>query len=163
MNQLQIEQQQNSLRLIVRIFWLVIIAIALISCGQKTPAMELAPDRQIIKRAIAIEIEKTEQALSQQLEAFVPKLKISDLRVEKIEPIYIAKLPTYHLQGKYNLKLKLPRRQATQTDNSFELYLQRQTEPDLSVPSQQEAIQSPEIWQILKREKNSSWSSQAIQ
>ncbi|BAU66672.1 hypothetical protein STA3757_40770 [Stanieria sp. NIES-3757] len=160
MNQLQIDRGQNLFGWLVKILLLIAIAIAFSSCGYRIPPKELAPDHQIIKSAIVFEIAKTEQALAQQLDASIPDLKITDLRVDQVEPIYIAKLPTYHLQGKYNLKLKLPRRQATQTNNFFDLYLQRQVEErDSSATSQETVEQPPDLWRLLKREQNSTWSS----
>ncbi|GAB4230345.1 MAG: hypothetical protein Kow0049_12160 [Stanieria sp.] len=160
MNQLQIDRRQNLLGWLVKILLLIAIAIAFSSCADRTPPKELAPDNQIIRSAIVFEIAPTEQALAQQLDASVPDFKITDIRVERLEPIYLAKLPTYHLQGKYNLKLKLPRRQATQTNNFFDLYLQRQVEErDSSATSQGTVEQPPDLWRLLKREKNSTWSS----
>jgi hypothetical protein len=162
-NQLQIDRRQNLLGWFLKILLLSAIAIALSSCGNRTPPEELAPDNQIIRSAITVEVAQTEQALAQQLDASVPDFKITDIRVERLEPIYLAKLPTYHLQGKYNLKLKLPRRQATQTNNFFDLYLQRQVEDqELSVTSQETVEQTHDLWRLLKREKNSTWSSVPI-
>ncbi|AFZ35364.1 hypothetical protein Sta7437_1806 [Stanieria cyanosphaera PCC 7437] len=164
MNQLQIDQRQNLLSWVLKILLLGAIAVLFSSCSHRTPPEELAPNNQIIKSAIAFEIAQTEQALAQQLETSLPDLKITNIRVEQLEPIYIANLPTYHLQGKYNLKLKLPRRQANQTNNLFDLYLQRQVdERELSVTSQEEVEQTPDLWRLLKREKNSTWSSIPLQ
>lgn len=163
MNQLQIARRQSLFGWLVKILLLITFAIAFSSCAERTPPKELAPDNQIIKSAIALEIAQIEQTLAQHLDISMPNLKITDLRIDQVEPIYIAKLATYHLQGKYNLKLKLSRRQATQTNNFFDLYLQRQVEDrDSSATSQETVEQTPDLWRLLKPEKNSTWSSVPI-
>lgn len=159
MNPIQTRQGQDLLLLFSKILILAAIAIALDSCGYGIPPEELAPNNRIIAKAIVFQIAPTEQNLAQQLEASAPNLKITNISVARIEPRYIGKLPTYHLQGKYNLKLKLSRRQVTQTNNSFDLYLQRQGE---NHESHDAVNQTREIWRLLKPEKDSTWSSYLI-
>ncbi len=148
-------QTKNTIEIIVnwlgKIYWLIIIILLLNSCGLRTPPTELAPNGEIIKNAIALQLTQTEQILAQQLNLADPEIKISNIRVQKLQPLFFAKLPTYHLQGKYNLKLKLSRRQMAQKNNSFDLYLQRQAEG--------------KTWRLLKKDTNtqrSEWSSYLI-
>ncbi|GAB4526454.1 MAG: hypothetical protein Tsb0014_06600 [Pleurocapsa sp.] len=135
-----------------KIYWLVIIILLLSSCGYRTPPKELAPTGEIVKQAIALQLRQTEQTLAQKLNLADPEIKISNIRVKQLQPIFVADLPTYHLQGKYNLQLKLSRRQIEQKNNAFDVYLQRQAEG--------------KTWRLLRKEYNENnerqWSSYLI-
>ena len=133
---------------------LVVLTIVLLTaCGTATPPREFAPGGEIVAKAIALQFSQTQQSLSQQLNISVPQFDLSQIEVKQIEPISIGNLPTYHLQGTYYLSLKLPRRQVTQKNNPFDIYLQRQAEG--------------ETWRLLKREfaaanSQPQWSSYLI-
>jgi hypothetical protein len=135
---------------IIKVCGVIIIILLLSSCGWRTPPIELAPNGEIVKRAIALQLSQTEQTLARQLSLNAPEIDLSNIRVQKLQPLFVAKLPTYHLQGKYNLKLKLTRRQITQNNNSFDVYLQRQAEG--------------KTWRLLKKDDRprSLWSSYLI-
>jgi hypothetical protein len=130
-----------------------ILIILLNACSTATPPLEFAPDGEIIQKAIALGLEQTEKHLSQKLNTSRPEFEIGQINVKKIEPVVVGNLPTYHLQGTYDLKLTLPRQKVTQPKNRFDLFLQRQVEG--------------KTWRLLKREtrQNSTeiqWSSYLI-
>ncbi len=130
-----------------------ILIVLLTACGSPTPPIELAPDGDLVQKAIALQLSQTEQRLSNRLVASPPELEVSQITVKQLESLFIAKLPTYHLQGTYNLKIKLPRQQVTQKQNRFDIYLQRQAEG--------------KTWRLIKRQVSSSdgqpkWSSYLI-
>lgn len=133
---------------------LIITLILLIgACSSATPPRELAPGGDIVKRAIELQIDRSEQRISEYLTASPPKLEINKIAVKQIEPIFVGDLAAYHLQGTYNLTLKFSRQQVTQNKNSFDIYLQRQAEG--------------KTWRLLRRDfdraKNSiQWSSYLI-
>lgn len=139
-----------------RWYWKILAVIAILfltACGAPTPPTELAPPGDIVQKAIILQLKQTEQNLSQKLNASTPELEISRIDVKKLEPVYIAKLPAYHLEGSYNLKLKLLRQQVNQTKNEFDIYLQRQIEG--------------KTWRWLKKEPpqdngKSRWTSYSI-
>ena len=134
-----------------KIYWPLIIILLLNGCGLRTPPIELAPNGEIVKNAIALQLEQTEQTLAQQLNLAAPEIKISKIRVQKLQPLFVAQLATYHLQGKYNLKLKLARRQIAQKNNAFDIYLQRQAEG--------------KTWRLLKKDsqgRQTQWSSYLV-
>jgi uncharacterized lipoprotein YmbA len=136
-----------------RPFLVFILIILLGACSTPTPPTELAPSGDLIQQAIALQLEQTEQQLSRQLNASHPTLEIGQIRVKKLDPLFIADLPAYRLQGTYKLKITLPRQQVTQPENQFEIYLQRQSEG--------------KTWRLLRREVDSSsqeskWSSYAL-
>lgn len=133
---------------------LAVMAILLLTaCGAPSPPTELAPPGEIVEKAILLQLKQTEQNLSQKLNASTPELELGRIDVKQIEPVYIAKLPAYHLQGSYNLKLKLARQQVNQKKNEFDIYLQRQIEG--------------KTWRWLKKEPpqadgKSVWTSYSI-
>lgn len=134
-----------------KIYWPLILILLLNSCGYRTPPKELAPSGEIVKSAIALQLKQAEVTLAQQLNLASPEIEISKIRVNKLQPLFIAKLPTYHIKGKYNLKLKLSRRQIAQNNNSFDIYLQRQAEG--------------KTWRLLKKEPHQNqnqWSSYLV-
>ncbi len=144
--------KQTNIFLWLKVCCLTITLFLLSSCTNPTPAKELAPEIEIVQKAIAFRWQQTEQSLAQQLNAPLPEIEISKIRVQKTKPLYIDKLPTYHLEGKYNLKLKFPHHQIKQVNNSFDIYLQRQEEEN--------------TWRLLQREQKSqdnraesTWSS----
>jgi hypothetical protein len=121
-------------------FIVVLVLVLLTACGTPTPPISFAPGGDVVKSAIALSLELTQQRLTQQLHANHPVSDISNIKVENLEPIYLGKLPTYHLQGTYNLKLELPEQQVTQKGNPFDVYIQRQREG--------------KTWRLVKRETN---------
>lgn len=125
----------------------IILIFCLTACGRGTPPLELAPDGDIVQKAIALQISKTESILSQKLNATPPQVEVSNVKVKQIEPLYINKLAAYHLQGTYNLKLSLPRKKVIQKNNPFDIYIQRQAEG--------------KTWRLLRKE-NDLWRSYLI-
>ena len=123
-----------------RIIFGLILIVLLSGCGTFKPPIKLAPDGDLVRKAVGLEINTMEQRISERLEATRPKLKIGEISVKAIEPIYIGDLPAYHLKGTYNLELELLRQQVRQKDNPFDIYLQRQAEG--------------KTWRLLRREVN---------
>ena len=105
-----------------------ILILLLTACSVATPPTEFAPPGEIVENAILLQLSRTEQLLSQQLNVAEPQLEISQIQVKQIEPVYIDDLAAYHLHGIYNLKLTLSRQEITQKHNPFDIYLQRQIE-----------------------------------
>jgi hypothetical protein len=127
-------------------FWLT-------ACQATTAPLEFAPDGDIVQKAIAWQLEQTQERLSQQLKTSPPQLAIDKIQVKLLEPIVISELPAYHLTGFYNVTLTLPRQTVTQKRNAFEIYLQRQSEG--------------KSWRLLQRQVNAEektqWSSYLIE
>ncbi|MBD2654151.1 hypothetical protein H6G45_11800 [Synechocystis sp. FACHB-383] len=110
--------------------WLAmgLICLSLNACQSSPPPLEFAPDGAVVQQAITFQLNRTQTALSQHLNAPTPDFEISKINVKKIEAIAVDNLPAYHLTGGYDLKLILPRQTVTQKQNPFDLYLQRQSE-----------------------------------
>lgn len=112
----------------VRLILTAILLALLSACG----TVGLEPSSQLVQRAIALQLEQTQQQLSQQRRESgrtqIPSFEINRAVITKQEPLVIQNLPAYHVQGTYDFTLKLPRRQVNQQQNLFDIYLQRQKE-----------------------------------
>ncbi|MEB3293969.1 MAG: hypothetical protein VKJ24_12495 [Synechococcales bacterium] len=83
----------------------------------------------LLKQAIALEVQQTQQVLSRQLRLPVPRLEqieIQQVEIDLQEPIALQQQPGLHIRGTYDLTLHLQGHQTTQTGNPFEIYLQQQ-------------------------------------
>lgn len=123
----------------------VSLVIFLTACSASAPPIGLAPNTDVIKKAIALQVERTQQQVSQQLQVENSEFKVVKIHLKQIEPLYIGKLATYHLLGTYELNLELPNQKVKQKNNEFELYLQRQKEG--------------KTWRWLKKEMGKSSES----
>ncbi len=131
----------------------ILFSLILTACQSKVVPLEFAPDGNIVKQAIALQLSQRLNHLSQQLNTQKPKLDISNINVKKIDPVTIGNLPSYHLTGTYNLKLILLRQEVKQTKNKFDVYLQRQAEG--------------KTWRLLSKDnktstQESTWKSYLI-
>lgn len=138
----------RAVKLIVVAIVLAIVAGALATYGSDTPTLGFAPSKPLVEKAIALQVSKTQQQLTRQLRSSPPKFEITNVKLDRLEPLYVGGLPTYRVKGTYNLKFKLSQRQVTQENNAFDIYLQRQSEGKtwrLAVP-QNVADDSPSLW-----------------
>jgi hypothetical protein len=113
-------------RLIVSVVFTVICLIALTACVTSTPSLGLAPSKQLVQKAIALQVSQTQKQFTEQLQSSPPNFEIVRVALKQLEPLFLGGLPTYHILGTYNLKIQLPEQQVTQQKNSFDIYLQRQ-------------------------------------
>jgi hypothetical protein len=105
-----------------------ILILLLTACNAPTPPTEFAPDGEVIKKALILSISQAQERLGNSLGVAQPSLEIAQINVTLLEPVYIANLSAYHLQGNNNLTLKLPHQRVQQSKNPFDIYLQRQIE-----------------------------------
>lgn len=113
--------------IIANLILIAIFALTLTACGTNTPALGQAPSKQLVKKAIALQVSQTQQQLTQQLQSSPPKFEITKVALRQLEPLFLGGLPTYHFLGTYNIKIGLSE-QETQQKNSFDVYIQRQKE-----------------------------------
>lgn len=108
----------------VQLVLTAILLALLTACG--TAGLE--PSSQMVQRAIALQLEQTQQQLSQQLGLDSRGFEINRVAITQQEPLVIQNLPTYHVRGTYDLTVQLSKGRITQKQNPFEVYLQRQKE-----------------------------------
>ncbi len=134
------------------VFWLW-LSLTACQTTSAAPPLEFAPDGEIVKTAIAYQLQLSQTRLSQQLQATPPGLAIDGIKVNQIEPIEVGGLAAYHLRGRYDVTLTLPRQTVTQKHNPFDLYLQRQSEG--------------KSWRLLQRQvkadQTEQWTSDLIE
>lgn len=111
-----------------RCLGMLLLVLWLTACSQWLPPREFAPNGEVVAKAIALQLRQSQTQLSDQLDRAVPHLEVHQIIVDHIEPVYTENLPTYHLQGTYNLTLGFGKRSQEQKNNPFDLYLQRQKE-----------------------------------
>ncbi len=108
-----------------------VVLLLLTGCGAR------GPESKVVKRAIAIEFEQTQQALSQQLRTPVPKFKIERVSVKNKTPLRLEGLQGFRVQGEYDANVKFPKQRYEQHHNPFDVYLQQQSDGEtwrLAIP-----------------------------
>ncbi len=143
----------DSKKPLIRGSLIILCSLVLNACQTATVPLEFAPDGNIVQKAIALQLSQRLNPLSQQLNTQKPQLDIGNINVKNIDRVVISELPTYHLQGTYNLQLILPRQKVKQNKNKFDVYLQRQAEG--------------KTWRLLSKENKTSieespWKSYLI-
>ena len=88
----------------------------------------LAPTRQLVHDAIALELEQTQQQLNQQLDLDFRGFKINHLSITEQKPLSVQNLPAFQVSGTYDLIFKLPKSSLKQPRKPFKVYMQLQKE-----------------------------------
>ena len=111
----------------------VLLALCLTACG-----LGSEPSKQLVRNAIALQVNQTQQELVQQLASYGRSadkplalsrdFSLGGVKITQRDRLTVAGLPTYRVRGTYNLTLSLPKRSIKQPQNEFEVYLQRQQE-----------------------------------
>ena len=119
---------------IARIIAIAIVAILLNSCNVTFSLGGFEPGREVVQRAIALQLSLTQKELRQHLKQHhVPASETPDYDINRVvisaeEPLAIQGAISYHLRGTYNLTMKLADGRVTDRGNPFDLYIQRQKE-----------------------------------
>ncbi|WP_138501839.1 hypothetical protein [Nostoc sp. PA-18-2419] len=134
----------------VRLVLTAILLVLVTACG----TIGLLPTSSLVQKAIAFELEQSQQKLSQQLDLDFQGFEIKRLSITQEQPLTIENLPAFRVQGTYDLIIKLPKRSLTQPQKPFQVYLQIQ--------------QEGKTWRLLLPEKGSKntqsiWRSYLIQ
>lgn len=115
-------------RLIIRVVLVAMFIGLLTACGTNTPSLGQAPGKGLVRKAIALQVQQTQQNLTEQLRSVPANYEIVRVKLQQLEPIFLGGLPTYHFRGTYSLRFGLKEQQVTQEKNPFDVYLQRQPE-----------------------------------
>ncbi|UKO99012.1 hypothetical protein [Nostoc sp. UHCC 0870] len=121
----------------VRFVVTVVLLMLLVGCGN----IGLLPTSELVQKAIALQLEQTQQQLNQQLDLKFQGFEIKHLKIRQEEPLTIENLPAFRVRGNYDLIFQLPKRQLTKLQQPFEVYLQIQ--------------QEGKTWRLLSRSKTS--------
>lgn len=124
----------------IRFVFTAILLILVTACTN----IALLPTPELVQKAIALQLEQTQQQLNQQLDLNFQKFNIQRIYITQQQPLTIENLPAYRVQGNYDFSIKLPSRNLKQLQKPFEVYLQIQ--------------QEGKSWRLLMPEKNSQHS-----
>jgi hypothetical protein len=108
----------------VRFILTAVLLIVLLGCGN----IGLLPTDKLVQKAIALQLEQTQQQLNQQLDLDFRGFEIKHLKIRQEKPLTVQNLPAFQVVGTYDLTFQLPKRQLTKLQQSFEVYLQIQQE-----------------------------------
>ncbi|RCJ29455.1 hypothetical protein A6770_22265 [Nostoc minutum NIES-26] len=108
----------------VRLVFTAILLVLLTACG----SIGLLPTSQLVQKAIALQLSQTQQQLNQQLDLDFQGFEIKRLSITQEKPLTIENLPAFRVRGTYDSIVKLPKRQLTQAQQPFDIYLQIQQE-----------------------------------
>ena len=117
-----------------RLILMGFLVLMLNACSFSFSLGGFQPTREVVQRAIALQLTLTKTELEKHLLAHhissAPKSEYEVNRVEIVaeDPLQIQGLLSYHIRGTYNLTLKLPDGRVTDRGNPFDIYLQRQKE-----------------------------------
>ncbi|TAF08159.1 MAG: hypothetical protein EAZ77_07580 [Nostocales cyanobacterium] len=100
------------------------ILVLLTACS----SIALLPTYELVEKAIAIQLQQTQQELQQKLDLDFKKFDLQRVSITQQQPLTIENLPAYRVQGTYDLTVKLPNKQISQPQKPFEIYLQIQRE-----------------------------------
>jgi hypothetical protein len=133
----------------IKLIFTTIFIVFLTACT----TIALSPTPELVQKAIALQLEQTQQQLNQQLDLNFQKFNIQRIYITQQQPLTIENLPAYRVQGNYDFTVKLPKRSFKQLEKPFEVYLQIQ--------------QEGKSWRLLIPEKNhqdpqSKWQSYLI-
>lgn len=142
----------NKIIKVIAVTLIAIFTLTLTACGVNTPSLGQAPSKQLVKKAVALQVSQTQQQLTEQLQSSPAKFEITKVSLKQLEPLFLGGLPTYHFLGTYKIKFGLSE-QESQQKNSFDVYIQRQKEG--------------KTWRLLIPEKNeqkanSTWRTYLI-
>jgi hypothetical protein len=105
------------------------LAIALVLLLTACNVAGVEPNKALVERAIALQLEQAQTELSQQLRLDTPtEIRIKHLTITEQTPLTIQNLPSYRVKGNCDFTVNLPKRSVTQRQIPFEVYLQRQKE-----------------------------------
>lgn len=121
----------------VRLIVIAVMVVLLSGCNSNP----LTPTNKLVKKAIAVQLEQTQQQLSKQLDLDVKGFNVKHLAIKQLQSKTINTLPAYIVKGTYDLSLKLSERELTQPKKPFEVYMQLQKEG--------------KTWRLLQPQKNS--------
>lgn len=104
----------------MRTLTILMLAVLLSACN-----LFGGPNLDVVRRAIAYQVETSQQQLSPQFftnPRTVP-FKVKRIRVSETEPIRINDQAAFHVVGRYDIQFRSTLRPAPQVGNAFDVYV----------------------------------------
>lgn len=107
-----------------RVLIAIVLSSVLVACGPRS-----AVPTNVVKKAIALDVNRTQQEIAQYLKLSAqPKVEIDRVKVSEQTPITVEGVRSYRVKGVYDFTLKLSKQQTVQRDNAFNVILQPQAD-----------------------------------
>lgn len=111
----------------MRTLVILVLAVFLSACS-----VFGGPSLSVLRRAIAHQVELSQQQISVQFYSTPRSIPFSirRIRVSETEKIKIKTQTAYHVTGQYDIDFRSGLNRSTQSDNAFEVYVIQSTEND---------------------------------
>jgi hypothetical protein len=145
----------RKMKVIVKLAIVAVLIGLLNACTVSFSVGGFQPTRDVVQRAIALQLSQTQAQLRQHLSQYadgdgrLPDYQIERVEIRREDPLKVGDLLTYHVQGTYNLSGRAGDRRFSERDNAFDLYLQRQREGKtwrLAVPLEKNKETDEQQW-----------------
>jgi hypothetical protein len=120
----------------VRLIAVCLLMVFLSGCSGNP----LTPTNGLVKKAVTLQMEQTQQQLSKQLDLTIKGFEIKHLAIRQLQSQSIQNLPAYRVKGVYDIVLNFPKRKLSKEKKHFDIYMQLQKEG--------------KTWRLLQPEKN---------
>jgi hypothetical protein len=140
-----------SVKSFVNLIVMMALALGLTACGAT------GPSQNVVASAIGLQVQAVQTQLGQTLKLKPPTLDqiaIQHVDIQASEPLTVDREPGYHLTGRYDLGLQQSDHQASQSGNTFDLYLQQHSTGTGKAQKQ--------VWRLATPGKDESWQIQAL-
>lgn len=128
-----------------RVLIAIVLSSVLVACGARN-----AVPTNVVKKAIALDVNRTQQEIAQHLKLSAqPKVQIDRVKVSDQDPITVEGIRSYRVKGVYDFTLKLPKNQTVQRDNAFNVVLQPQADK--------------KTWRSAQQPDGENWITSAIE
>lgn len=108
----------------VRLIAICLLMIFISGCSSNP----LTPTNGLVKKAVALQVEQTQQQLSKQLDLNFKGFEIKHLAIRQLQSQSVQNLPAYRVKGVYDLVFNLPKRKLSKEKKPFDIYMQLQKE-----------------------------------
>lgn len=110
-----------------RLAAIALLVLVLNGCSGHNPKLSV----QLVQKALTLKLQTTQQQLGQQFyrnSSEFAEVSVRKVLINKQTLLAISGLPTYRVEGTYDVTLRLPQGKIARSDNPFKLYLQKQQE-----------------------------------
>jgi hypothetical protein len=131
----------------VRLIVVCLLMVFLSGCSGNP----LTPTNGLVKKAVTLQMEQTQQQLSKQLDLTIKGFEIKHLAIRQLQSQSIQNLPAYRVKGVYDIVLNFPKRKLSKEKKHFDIYMQLQKEG--------------KTWRLLQPEKSAGetvWRSYLV-
>lgn len=114
-----------------RVIILILLSLVFSACSVITISPVPFPPQQVLQQAIELQLSQSQQGVTQHLSHHHPatpslKMSVNRVKISRIKPMTIQGLPSFEVQGFYNLQINRQTKKIEERRNPFDIYLQSQ-------------------------------------